>query len=198
MNKKILMIAGKLQAGKNSLADKIVMKRLQSNLDALVVAFADDIKQNLSNIFGLSLDMLYGTNEDKNKLTHLWWQNEQLTYRRAMQVYGSDICRKMDKYCWARSAYYTIREYDINFNIITDLRMSDELDYVEEKSVMDNYEVKTIKLSRDIGVKDNHESETQLDGIPDNRFSLIVPPNYDENQTFDLADKHLTEWNFYS
>lgn len=68
----IVAISGKKQAGKNTVAEYV--KHLQPNRVRLY-SYADKLKQFCIECLGLSHRQCYGSDEDKNTLTHLLWEN---------------------------------------------------------------------------------------------------------------------------
>lgn len=198
MTKKILMICGKSQSGKDTLADYIYKKYNYPNKTAL----AKFLKHTLNKLFGLSLTKLNGTDEEKNELTHLFVNGKYLTYREALKWFGSDVCRKADENCWARKVCEYMEYQDsifyTNSHIVSDVRWLNDWRYIRDFGTKYDYEIKTIKLGRDIKPYDPHDSEAELDTFPESCFDLVVPPDYDENETFTLVKHHLEKWGFAS
>lgn len=139
-------------------------------------SFAEELKTVCMNLYGLTHAQCYGNDDDKNSPTGIKWSDisftlpprqvgqlkktgkfdEFLTAREFMQNFGTNICRKIDDDCWVKSCYNQIISEGVPFAIITDARFPNEIAYG------DNFDVKTIRLTRDVH-GDSHESETALD-----------------------------------
>lgn len=119
--------------------------------------FADVLKQDICmNILGLTYDQCYGTDEDKNQMTHLTWEGKQLSCRDAMQIIGTDIFRKLDPEVWVKATISKIIREKPDLAIITDCRFPNEV------SAIQNIGGKVIRLTRNPHNSD-HLSETILD-----------------------------------
>lgn len=167
---------------------------LANNIDPYIklYSFADDLKSFCINILGLKWEQCYGTNEEKDSLTHLKWQdmpnivtelnankNEdifcpkpmvfyksgQMTGREVMQYFGTNIVRKMYGPAWAKSTIRRIKEEQPILAVITDGRFQDELDEVKSAGG------KCIKLLRH-PFEDEHDSEKI--SIKDEDFDAII------------------------
>ena len=90
------------------------------------VSFADALKESIIKLFGVKRELIYGSNDDKNTLTNIKWDNvwkflshdrrekikgkymvlpcQYLTIRELCQVFGTDICRALDSDCHLKSA----------------------------------------------------------------------------------------------
>ena len=150
-------------------------------------AFADPLKQFLIKVFNLSPEQCYGTNEQKNSPTqvrwmdvpldsyykkkcyinsknidfmsteHLNWQNEFLTARELMQIFGTDICRNMYNDCWANATKKIIEEERVPIALISDCRFPNELE-----QFAGNPNVLVLRLLRQ-PFEDHHASEKAFD-----------------------------------
>jgi len=150
-----------------------------------VTAFAKALKDTAINILGLERDLVYGSNDDKETLTHIVWDNfpeeirfkyadkskdpmsgasmwhgprcGPMTIREVLQVMGTDIFREMfEQDVWANSPFRSDwSEHDVVF--ITDCRFPNEKRVTEERNGV------TIRLLRNTGFTDNHSSEVALD-----------------------------------
>lgn len=106
-----VLISGKKQHGKNHLANMLVAGLQLKNKTAKVVAFADPIKNFVSEVFGIPREDME-TEEGKNKPTHVQWRDierdigaefhkyvpdklcEYITVRQMLQLIGTDLFRK--------------------------------------------------------------------------------------------------------
>jgi hypothetical protein len=153
-------------------------------------SFADLLKQNVCmGVLGLSFPQCYGTDEDKNSLTHLKWEDMpgrepehnlvfhkkgSMTAREVMQFVGTDIFRKMWSDVWVEGLFRKIKKERPKIAVITDCRFNNEL------LIGKNYEAKSVHLTR--GKGDGHESETALDNYTDYDFVL-------DNKNMSLAEQ---------
>ena len=61
-----------------------------------IYSFADPLKKNICiDILGLTYEQCYGTDAEKNQVTHIVYNEGFLTGREVMQYVGTDIFRKM-------------------------------------------------------------------------------------------------------
>lgn len=143
------------------LIDKYHDPRLIEAMDKLqtkvkVYNFADVLKTDICiNILGLTYDQCYGTDEDKNTLTHVVWEDKQLTAREVMQVIGTDIFRKLDPNIWVRSTINKIFREKPDLAVIADCRFPNEVEAIKQ------IDGKVIRLTR-APFESDHESETIL------------------------------------
>lgn len=149
-------------------------------------SFADILKQDVCiGVLGLSHEQCYGTDEDKNTLTDLRWENMpgvvtdldmnanddimaypraiyhkhgKMTAREVMQYVGTEIFRKMSGDVWAESTIRRIQADGSEFAIITDCRFPNEVAAVQRAGG------KVVRLTRGpASSEDLHESEVALD-----------------------------------
>lgn len=138
-------------------------------------SFADPLKQFCINTLGLTFSQCYGTDREKNELTHCVGvldassnTREPLSARQVMQVYGTEMVRSLWQDAWAFSTYKKIQDEGYALAVITDARFKNEIEMGTE------YGAKTIKLERSISTTDLHASETALDDYPDNKFDTVI------------------------
>ncbi len=173
-----ISLSGKKQTGKDT-ASAMAIEMLQTaNKKVGVTAFAEVLKNIAIDALGLDRDLVYGSNEDKETLTHIIWDNFPLkirfkyrkawymplrtgfmTIREVLQVMGTDIFRVMFEYdIWANSPFRRDwSEYDVVF--ITDCRFPNEKKVTEERDGI------VVRITRETGFVDNHPSEIALDGV---------------------------------
>jgi hypothetical protein len=145
-------------------------------------SFADELKRVAQDVFGLTYEQCHGTNDEKNSLTTIPWgnmffaltnkkknevkqdiatgkRNELMTGREVLQVFGTEICRKIHGNCWVEACYRRIDMEQPNLAIITDAR------FVNEVETSLEYGASVVRLTRaPFKSEDEHESETALDG----------------------------------
>lgn len=168
---KIIAFAGRKQSGKTTSA-KITYDFYRQYLDdnnVKIYNFADLLKNDICiNIFGLTYDQCYGSDDDKNSITDLEWDGKKLTAREVMQFVGTDIFRKLKENVWAEATIKKIQSDNPKIAIIADCRFPNEV-----KAVKD-VEGVVIKLMLN-PFESDHTSETALD-----------PINYDQ-KNFDIV-----------
>ena len=110
-------------------------------------AFADILKEEMSENFGLDMQLLHGSQEDKDtSYTKIQWSNPMvekfaegrqgyLTYRELLQIYGTEISRMgrgediwLDKL--KPKVYDWLEQNDEHIAIITDCRYDNECRWV--------------------------------------------------------------------
>jgi len=112
-------------------------------------AFADELKLELSETFGLSMALLHGSEEEKDtSYTKTLWSNPMvekhaegregaMTYRELLQIYGTEIARLgrgadvwLDKL--KPKVYDWLEEDDEHVAVITDVRYPNECQWVTD------------------------------------------------------------------
>lgn len=190
MNKDALFISlsGKKQVGKDTATEIAVRLLEEHGKKVAVTAFAEPLKRMCIDILGLDEALVYGTNDDKETLTHIRWdtlpehtrmkyatvqyhnddalapanikmpRSGAMTVREVLQVVGTDIFRELFwNNVWAEAPFR--RDYgEAEVVILTDCRFPNEKDCTEGANGV------TIRLERDTGFRDEHASETALDG----------------------------------
>lgn len=209
MKNKLILITGKSQSGKSSSVEYIkywLTNHYGNTYSSKEYSFAEPLKQFLINVMGLGYLQCYGTNEDKNTLTKIKWQMFEsqirfkyrrvvdvdglslkepersgfMTGREVMEVFGTDICRRMNKTCWAETCKNNIvsecNRY--NFAFVSDVRFPDELE------VFKPYDPVIIRLLRN-PLNRQTESDTALDNyVFDNTTHVI------DNTNMSISDKN--------
>lgn len=163
---------------------------LEKNYSCKLYSFADPIKSFCIDSLNFDIAQCYGADTDKNSQTHIFWEDmpeevrEQykrprrgtggvkpakgrMTAREFMQVFGTDICRKFDENCWARSLYARIKKDQNKLSIVQDARFSGEI------TLGTDVDAQVIRLLRN-PYNDLHPSETNLDNFPRGEFTHVV------------------------
>lgn len=110
---------------------KIALDKLNSKIK--IYSFADILKTDICiNMLGLTYEQCYGTDEQKNEMTHVTWDNEKLSARSVMQIVGTDIFRKLDTNVWVRSTINKILRDAPELAVITDCRFPNEVDAIKQ------------------------------------------------------------------
>lgn len=171
-----------------------------------VYSFADELKMFLIRHFGLTWNQCYGSNDDKETITSFRFcdfsfaldndyvskvrkagkYKEHLTARQVMQLFGTNVCRKIYEACWSRPTFEKILAEQVPLAIITDARFISEIELGHE------YGARCLRLAR-CKYEDSHASENELnnydgfDAILDNSKITMREKN---NTAFQL----LKEW----
>lgn len=192
----IIGICGQKQAGKSTSA-KFIQNYLAKNhnICAMRYSLADEVKRICMVLFGLTTKQVYGSEQDKNSLTRVKWDDvwdiytydkhtenmlqemwekapnkTYLTARNVLQVVGT-IMRKLNNSCWIEACYDTmLADAGVEVMLIDDIRQENEVDFFHNKQAY------LILLDKTID-NDSHESETGLKNINPQKYSLIVKNN---------------------
>ena len=139
-------------------------------------SFADPLKIISMELFGLTVQQCYGTDEDKNTPINTKWEdlpnpsfhNEKsdyvphrntgfMTARECLQYFGTDICRKIKPNIWVDSCIKRMLESGTDLAIVPDVRFPNEAEAIKKAGG------KVVRLTRSPH-DDQHESETALNG----------------------------------
>lgn len=128
-----------------------ILDQVKSKLDPYIrlYSFADPLKQNICmDIFGLTWEQCYGSDQDKNSLSSLRWEdmpgypdttpkninednNGFMTAREVMEHIGTDIFRKIHKNVWADATIRKIQKERPKIAVITDCRFPNEVESIK-------------------------------------------------------------------
>jgi hypothetical protein len=153
-----------------------------------VYSFADSLKMFAIQHFGLSYKQCYGTDEDKNTNTSVKFSdisfamppimvgerkkngtyNKLLSAREFLQLFGSDICRRIFESCWSKPIIDQILVEQAPLAIISDVR------FISEIEMPRAFGAKVIRLLRN-KYEDGHSSENELDNYTD--FDAVIDNN---------------------
>ena len=199
----MLAISGKKQSGKDTLVNYL-HPIFESVGQVQYFTFADQLKKFLIEGMGLDPKSVWGSDEDKNKLTNYTWDNlpydilvsnkkkgtNQLrsglmSGREIMQVFGTDIMRNFfDDKIWVNSCFRSIKKSKPDFALLSDMRFPSELDpWISNGGYI-------IRLMRDASKGDSHPSEIALDYYDWDRFYnkvLVIPENATKKECLELA-----------
>lgn len=172
MRTRILAFSGRKQSGKSTGAQYIesIINSHSLPISYRIYSFADPLKQDICmNILGLTYEQCYGSDEDKNTMTNLVWDGEQLTARRAMEVIGTDIFRKLSHNVWVDATISKIKRDGLDLAIIPDCRFPNEVDTILND---DGY---VIRLGLDpFASSSNSESALDKNKYDWSRFSCVI------------------------
>jgi hypothetical protein len=197
----IIGFSGRKNAGKDTCASVLTSHILETyglstdNPERLVktYAFAGPLKHMCRQFYGLTEEQCYGTNEQKNSLTRIRWEDFPIpeiaaqhegfmTSREVQQYVGTEIIRRMFPNAHVHATMFDICTDRPRIALVTDCRFSNEVAGIQELGG------KVIRLTRVVYPEDNHESETALD--PENydwrNFDYIL-----DNQNLDLVQQKI-------
>ena len=169
----------------------ITLKQVNDKLcpEIKLYSFADPLKQDICiNMFGLTYEQCYGTDDNKNSLTNIEWKNMPgyngennglMTARQVMEFIGTDIFRKIDTNVWVNATIKKINKDKSKLAIITDCRFPNEIQAIK------NNGGKILRLTRN-PFNSDHLSETILDqnNYDWNNFDYVI-----ENDNYTLYDQ---------
>jgi len=125
-------------------------------------SFADPLKIIGIQLFGLTEEQCYGTNEQKDSPINIKWENVPLgkgegfmTAREFLQHFGTEICRKIRSNIWVDSCVKRIEQSGTELAIVPDIRFPNEVKAIQKAGG------KVIRLTRKPH-EDEHDSENAL------------------------------------
>lgn len=217
MSTKIIIISGKKDSGKSSLAtfvcDSWVEYKNKSSYkeaDCKIYSFADPLKHFCINVLGLTPKQCYGSDDDKNSLTEIKWSSQPqeiiklygkrnrrrviiyptgyMTAREVMEVIGQHLVRSWKPDAWCQAVYSLIEHENPKLAVISDGRNPNEITVGTERGA------KSIRL-----LLNKHNSlsdaECALDNFPLGEFSLVVDnSNMTEKQKNEFVKPHILKW----
>ena len=157
-------------------------------------SFADPLKSIAIQLFGLTEEQCYGTDEDKNTPINIKWENMPnvinangfMTAREFLQHFGTDVCRKIKDNIWVESCISRMLTSGTELAIVPDIRFPNEVEAIQKAGG------KVIRLTRSPH-EDSHPSETSLDNYEE--FDHVI-----DNQNMNIDEtnmelmKRLREW----
>ena len=168
----IIAFAGRKQSGKTTSCEFV--QSLFTNKKTKIYNFADPLKQLCIDIFGLTYNQCYGTDENKNELVDCYWPgiDSKMTAREVLQYVGTDVFRAMQHNVWSSATIRFIQKEQPDIALIADCRFPNEVEAVKNAGGL------VVKLNRNL-YESTHASETALDAT-----------NYDQSN-FDLTIANL-------
>lgn len=203
---KYILFAGKKQVGKSTSATicgSLIegTKNQDCWENTKIVSFAEALKESVSRIFNIPSSVLNGSDEDKNKNSHIAWGDFKwasmkkfgqsmysesslpMTYRELMQYFGEMMRDQINPLLWVDSVFYNPQEdqkRDV-IKIVQDLRYLNELEAGIKCGGL------PILVKRDTGFVDHHASE-QIEKH-ENLFKYVI----DNNGSMDNLTKQIAE-----
>ena len=168
MKTKIVLISGKKQAGKNTVAEILKKELSLKGCNVIEMAFADPLKKMAQEVFRLTPRQIWNGAE-KEKLDKRWG----MTPREIMQKLGTEVGRSIHSDVWVLNLCYRVKEANFEKNcpnqtvvLVTDTRFPNEVEI--PKKILS--EIATIRVNRPgmpATAFDSHPSETSLDNYND-------------------------------
>ena len=175
-------------------------------------SFATALKDSIVSLFGIKREYIYGTDEDKNRATHIKWSDvwnllsedrqrsierkwlgeirnfpKFLTIRELCQVFGTDMCRVIDEDCHLRSAVNKLISGTQTIGLILDGRFDNEFFYFdkpEAKELLGDTKVWRVKYTRNSS-PDNPPGEQGLPEVDESLYDLVI-----DNRKMDVLKKN--------
>lgn len=179
---KIIAFSGRKQSGKSTAGTFIqTLLSTHSDISYQVYSFADPLKQSICiDILGLTYEQCYGSDDDKNTPTDLYWEGKQLTAREAMEIIGTDIFRRLKNNVWVDATMNKIKRENLDLAIIVDCRFPNESD-----AILNNGGY-VVRLDRDpFNSSSNSESALDPHVYDWTKFSSII-----KNHNMSIEEKN--------
>lgn len=203
-NQIIIGFAGRKQSGKNTCADYVSGLYTKCNMSTKIYSLADPLKQDICiNLLGLTNNQCYGSDEEKNTITRLrwndmpgynisWTQNQDydpsgfMTARQVMQFIGTDIFRNIYNDIWIDGMLNKIKKENFVMAICCDIRFINEVEKFKKIGGI------VIKLTRN-PYNSSHESETALDpcNYSQSNFDLVI-----DNKNLNIEQQNEIIYNY--
>jgi len=158
--------------------------------------FADSLKLAVNSLFNIPLEKLYGTNKDKDSLTHILNKNllpvlntsgdDHLSIREVL-IRFAQVCRDADVDCFLNNVKRQINVVQSNVSLIGDCRYPNEIYGMKE------FGAKLIKLKRN-PLKSKTESEISMDEVKDGEFDLVIPAKHNLEEKNAIILDHCSKW----
>ena len=140
--------------------------------------FADALKSVSIELFNLTYEQCYGTEEEKNSYTTVKKPEGTVcfTAREFLQYFGTNICRTLKPDIWTSFCLNQLKLENSELSIIADCRFPNEVEAVQEAGG------RVVRLTRQPH-EDNHQSEVALrnfkkfDAVIDNADMTIKEQN---------------------
>ena len=185
----IIAFAGRKQSGKTTACEftaNVFSQTTQQN--SAIYNFADPLKKMCIDIFGLTYEQCYGTDDQKNEYVNCKWPDseEVMSAREVMQYVGTNVFRKMQHNVWSEATIRKIKDENLPLALIADCRFPNEVEAVRSAGGL------VVKLHRNI-YNSSHESETALDEdrYDHGNFDMII-----DNSNLNIADKNKLIYDF--
>ena len=146
---KLIGLSGKKRTGKNTVASLI---KTLTNQTVEEFAFAQDLKLELALMLKVKVSDIESAKE---------------LYRPLLQALGCFRREFNGKDYWVNKCFKRILYSNADVCIITDIRFENEVKATQASGGL------VVRVSRDTGLVDTHESETELDGYNGFDYTII-------------------------
>lgn len=194
----ILAFSGRKQSGKTTSGEYLqsLIYSINPKIDVRTYSFADPLKKNICmDLLGLTEAQCYGSDEDKNSFTSLFWENMSgysgpstglMTAREVMEYVGTKMFRRMKDKIWVEATLNTIQKDNPDFALLLDNRFPNEVDPILEAG---GY---VIRLTRN-PCNSSSEPEVALDQdkYDWSKFSCII-----DNHDISIEEKNSLIYRF--
>jgi hypothetical protein len=132
------------------------------------------------DLFGLDPQTVYGSNDDKNTLTDILWENMphqtqkvgQMTAREFLEQFGTNVLRKIKNDVWVNFTINNILNEKSQIAIIPDVRFPNEVLAIKKAGGIN------IRLTRDtFQSKSDSESALDKERFDWNNFDFVIDNN---------------------
>ena len=184
MEKKLILVSGKMQSGKNTFADLLSEELVSSGKTVRFDLFAKSLKDGVWDDFYALHTFVYREYwKLPPEVRHLvkwmnvekdnFYENKSEYGRLLLQIYGTEIFRnRVDDLYWVKTVEKRYVGQEEQYCVVTDVRFPNEIEYF--KSHYPN--VVTIRVNRTNRngkvFNDEHFSEKALDGY--SNFDIVV------------------------
>lgn len=193
----IIAFAGRKQSGKTSACefvsklftdDYLVIDQSDFYEVVKIYNFADPLKKMCIDIFGLTYEQCYGSDDQKNESVNCKWPDsgQIMSAREVMQYVGTNVFRKMQHNVWADATIRKIQHENLPLALIADCRFPNEVEAIKNAGGL------VIKLNRNL-YNSSHESETALDEgqYDQSNFDFVV-----DNRNLEITETHELIFNY--
>ena len=175
--KKVLLLGGRMQSGKNTIANKIVELTKERGLLVRQLSFAKPIKDMCAKKFNTLAQMLNSIASDVEKFDvegfkklrikdENWYEDKTDITRTILQTIGTDFFREeVDNNFWIDKCSTIIDDDDeTNLFIITDYRFPNEFYRINSSGKWDVYTANVVRETKTNNsvIVEEHESEKAL------------------------------------
>lgn len=183
----IIAFSGRKQSGKSTGADFITSIIDKHNMSYAIYSFADPLKKDICmGVLGLTEQQCYGSDDDKNTMTDLWWDGVQLTARAAMEIIGTKLFRGLKTSVWVDATINKIRSQNLDLAIIADCRFPNEVEAVKNNGGLN------IRLDLDpFNSQSTSEKSLDREEYDWSNFDLVI-----ENSKMNIDQKNQSILNF--
>lgn len=198
----VIVISGKIGSGKDHVTNLIAgfasrHSKYEKYRNIEMIRFADPIKRGIAGMFGHHEDFLY--NDPNKRLNSPFYDNSNLpiTYGKLHQHFG-DAMRKIDIDIFVNVVISKINTSLNKLVIVPDLRFINEFNRLREYKAVNVYKkfifIKLIGQYNDKyedGRDSNHQSETEVDELPNHMFDYNFICKYTDKETMKNTIKQM-------